>query len=95
MGKSNEVFGVISNDLVARKLPFMVLSDDILNIITDKATITIKKTGACILKTNVPNAMTVLAQNGFSSTREIWTGKIVSEYSAKNANTIADDIQKL
>ena len=95
MNKYLQVFNQICNDLITNQIPFMVFSDSKLYIVLDKATLTIKKTGACILKTNLINANTILSKNTLNNTREIWTGAVVSEYSAQNTNTIVNDIKQL
>ncbi|CAI3202360.1 hypothetical protein [Clostridium neonatale] len=95
MNKKLRAYEEISAELINNNVSFNVSCNDCLYIITDKATLTIQKTGACILKTNSYNAKAILDENKSSSTRVIWTGDVVSNYSFKNINKIADDIMKI
>lgn len=81
--------------VLAPQVPYLVIQDGALRVITDKAIVTIKKNGVCILKTNGNNAMQILKNNQNSKVRKIWDGQIVSECGSKYANDIASDILKL
>lgn len=90
-----DTFNVLSKDLINNQIPFSVIQDDALRVVTQKANVTIKTNGASMLKTNEDNALLILAQNNAGKIREIWSGEIVKNYSSTDANIIVKDIMNL
>lgn len=90
-----DTFNVLSQDLINNQIPFSVIQDDALRIVTQKANVTIKTNGVAMLKTNEQNAFLTLAQNNAGKIREIWSGETVKNYSSTEANIIVKDILNL
>lgn len=96
MDKCKQAYNEICNDLFSKQIPFNASFNKGVYITTSKGTITIKRTGTCILKANDRViAKQILDRNKLSNTRKIWSGAIVSEYPRIGAKTIANDIQQL